>query len=62
MTSKTFKVSFGTGNAAFDGTPAYEIARLLREIADRVEDGARQGTLNDVNGNLVGDFHLGDFK
>jgi hypothetical protein len=45
-------------NAAFE-QPTYEVARILRNLADRVEKHSRfvprQGlTLRDVNGNVVG--------
>ena len=54
-----FKLEIETGNAAFDDAPASEIARILRHLADRLEnEGApRRGnafTLRDYNGNRVG--------
>jgi hypothetical protein len=59
--SKTVKISIDTDNAAF-GVTEYdryaEIARILREAADRVETGDHFGefTLRDINGNRVGAF------
>jgi hypothetical protein len=54
-----FKLEIETVNAAFDDEPASEIARILRELAGKME---REGapargyswTLWDVNGNRVG--------
>jgi hypothetical protein len=43
-------------NAAFEDDRNAEVARLLRETADRVETGALGGTLVDYNGNRVGDY------
>lgn len=45
-----------TGNAAFEDTPATEIARILRAQADLIEAGmATEFTpLRDINGNRVG--------
>lgn len=63
-----FTVTFKTSNAAFgaDGEEnlSYEIARILRKIADRAEEGhwpadhVDEGTIHDVNGNNVGDWKL----
>lgn len=51
------------GNSAFGDDREAEVARLLREVAKRVEDGAESGTIKDINGNTVGEFSfsfLGD--
>jgi hypothetical protein len=58
----TFGVTIDTGNAAFgehiyEATP--EVARILRDIADRVEGGAMSGDVRDYNGNTVGAFRFG---
>jgi hypothetical protein len=47
------------GNAAFEDSPATEIARILREAAKRIENGdfGSDGDgfrLNDINGNKCG--------
>ena len=61
---RTFKLSFGADNAAFDDNLETEIARILREIADRVERDTAQSlcgkhkTIWDINGNNVGTFVL----
>lgn len=56
-----FTVQMTTDNEAFDGNMAPETARILREIAGRIErDGVdeEQGgtftTIHDANGNDVG--------
>lgn len=60
-----FKLSIKTGNAAFcDPTTGeesswdenHEVARILREIADKIDDGRREGKAIDYNGNSVGEF------
>ncbi len=55
----TFKLTLEMNNAAFvDAGEAIELARILRELADRIEqDGLDSGEpirLRDVNGNTVG--------
>lgn len=48
-------ISMLTENAAFDeGNEEYEVARILRKLADRLESGARPEVLMDINGNRVG--------
>jgi hypothetical protein len=53
-----FHVHMSTGNAAFEEDRPAEIARLLRELADRVVDRGPGPTgilrLMDINGNRVG--------
>jgi hypothetical protein len=59
--SETFKLNIKTGNAAFseeEGGPHLELARLLREVADRVENGEDHGSVMDINGNSVGRWTL----
>jgi hypothetical protein len=42
---------------AFAVRPASEIARILREVARRIEeDGDDEGLLRDINGNRVGEW------
>ena len=56
-----FQVSIKTINAAFDGEPGHEVARMLREIADKVDEGFRNdGYVRDYNGNTVGRWSLDD--
>lgn len=61
-----FVVKFNCDNAAFDENPGPEIARILRKVADQVNDGFvnidlnNQHPIRDINGNRVGDFILID--
>ena len=44
-----------TDNAAFDGgNKGVELARILREIAEKIENGVTSGACWDINGNKVG--------
>jgi cytochrome c-type biogenesis protein CcmH/NrfF len=58
-----FTLTIECENAAFDDCEA-EIARILRDVADRVESGAadsdKHRNLYDSNGNVVGTFVLAD--
>lgn len=52
-----------TGNAAFEDAPASEIARILRELAKRMEDGdfpEGDTPVRDINGNRCGSVFLAD--
>lgn len=52
-----FDLYINTGNAAFgdEAEAGFEVARILRELADRIENGIEDETsLFDVNGNCVG--------
>ena len=58
-----FKLEIETGNAAFfdmDGNPdaGAEIARILRRVAEAMENGSRGMQLHDANGNHVGRARL----
>ena len=57
-----FKMRFDTENAAFDdGNRDHEVARILRNIADKIESGQATGlnqNVFDENGNIVGTFVL----
>lgn len=53
--SGEFTLAVTTENAAFEDKP-YETARILREVADRIERGHDAGVIWDVNGNRVGEF------
>ncbi len=58
---KTFTVAFDADNAAFEPEPEHEIARILRVIAERVENGediSHFKTIFDINGNDVGRYSL----
>lgn len=47
-------IKIKTVNAAFDGDEARETARILRELADKLEQGREPDSLLDNNGNKVG--------
>lgn len=54
-----FTIQFSTGGSAFSEEEGgnYEVARILRKIADGVEEwGDDCGKIIDINGNLVGSF------
>ena len=52
------RVKIDTDNDAFAGDGASEVARLLRLIAQRIEGGALDGSVRDINGNKCGSFDL----
>lgn len=47
-------ITIDTGNQAFDDTPGIEVARMLRELATKLEAGNVPETLKDINGNTCG--------
>jgi hypothetical protein len=51
------KLFIETGNAAFEDAPATELARILRKLASRIEEGTIDDyvPLFDYNGNKVGE-------
>ena len=53
-----FKLEIETGNAAFEPHKAEECARILRAIADKLDDGYAGGKAIDLNGNTVGEWLL----
>jgi hypothetical protein len=56
--STVFKIEFETGNAAFEDSPGYEAARILRQIADKLEGSIQSGKVMDANGNTIGKWEL----
>jgi hypothetical protein len=51
------KITIEMDNAAFEDAPATEAARILRGLANDIEDGVIVGDnyrLGDINGNKVG--------
>ena len=54
------QIKFSTDNAAFTEYyyPNMEIARVLKRIAARVEEGAKSGAIMDSNGNKIGRWSL----
>jgi hypothetical protein len=55
-----FSFAIDTSGAAFDDFPRQEIARLMREHADLVEQGVGEyeGTCKDINGQVVGQWRM----
>ena len=52
---ETVTITINTENAAFEDSPTGEIARILRDLAERFEqDGIPPEKLFDINGNSVG--------
>ena len=52
-----FRLFIDCDNAAFEDEPAHELARMLRDVAKRLESGDGFDTwrdLRDVNGNVAG--------
>ena len=54
--TSNFTLNIDCENLAFEDDVAPELARLLREIADRIESGSMAGNIRDINGNRVGSF------
>ncbi|WP_130537729.1 hypothetical protein [Thiomicrorhabdus indica] len=54
MSNKKLIVEIQTGNAAFELDEKAELSRILRELADKVEQGFEEINLRDFNGNKVG--------
>ena len=60
------EIKFRTGNAAFHDDNGekdewyrnQEVARILREIADKIENGWDRGSVGDLNGNKIGDWRV----
>jgi hypothetical protein len=49
-----FKLELTCDNAAFEGDPSVEIARIIRDLADSLDQGELDVVLRDINGNRVG--------
>jgi hypothetical protein len=58
MSRRVINIQFACDNAAFDSSPQDEIARILRDLADRVTKNpsllADDITIRDLNGNRIG--------
>ena len=51
-----FKLTVNMDNAAFDSHEPVELVRILRKLADRIEDaGDMAHVVMDINGNRVGE-------
>jgi hypothetical protein len=57
-------VKINTGGSAFrnedETLDTNEIVRLLRQTAQKIENGYEDGKIMDINGNSVGTFKIGD--
>jgi len=59
-----FKLRMETKNAAFDNEEDYlkkhyEVARILKEVVMKLENGDEWGTIHDINGgNKIGEWTL----
>jgi len=51
---KVVVITIKTDNAAFDGAPGTELARILRALAENIEHEDYPERLSDINGNPVG--------
>lgn len=61
--AEIWHVQIETGNAAFDDSPATEIARILRDLARRFEEGICDTVnLYDINGNKVGRCYVSNHR
>jgi len=56
--AKGFSLKFKTDNAAFDDSPEYEVSRILKDIAEKVELGSTKGSVLDINGNDIGQWSM----
>lgn len=55
----SFKLRFECDNAAFEeNNLPNEVARILRRVAEQIENGHTIGSCIDYNGNRVGGFEL----
>jgi len=52
-----FAIKMNCDNAAFEDTPLSEVCRILREIAQKTENGQDAGTIFDINGNEIGEWY-----
>ena len=52
-------IKINTSNATFEADQFGEVGRILRELADKIEDGEiYPKSLRDINGNTCGTYHL----
>lgn len=55
---ESITITIRTVNAAFDGQESFEVARILRELADKIENGQEPNSVMDYNGNKVGNVEI----
>ena len=51
-----FRLEFKQSNADFTDDMYGTTARILREIADKIERGNVDGSIFDINGNNIGEY------
>lgn len=57
---KCAKLKIEMENQAFSEDANYEVSRILKELADKIENrGIDTYVLHDINGNNVGEFEIG---
>lgn len=54
------ELTIDTDTDAFSEAPGIEIARVLRKVADEIENGCTLGRIADVNGNAIGLYEVTD--
>jgi hypothetical protein len=47
-------IEIENSGSAFDDSPESELARILRKLADQIENGTAPEVLHDLNGNKCG--------
>lgn len=57
-----FKMIFDTNNAAFDGNPTKELARICREVAIKLTEGHHSRSIYDSSGNRIGFFEFDRYR
>lgn len=60
MSAPVLRLKVRTDNAAFGDGPdrELELGRILRAVADQIEQGDEHRVIFDLNGNAVGDWTL----
>lgn len=55
---REFVLTIRMENAAFDPDPQWEVARILRDVVEKIDRGRTDGPILDINGNTVGKFEM----
>ena len=58
MRGGVMKIVFSTENAAFEDYREGETARILCEVARKIEGGSTSGKVVDANGNTIGSYEI----
>ena len=48
-------------NAAFEDSPEQEVARILKELSEKIAYGLSDTNLRDINGNIVGNMYVNEY-